>query len=73
MMGRFQLSERKGLLKKNSKLKVVPKKIRPLRTFAVGYIPYIVLSYMVCIPSYSTGIYELKVIMRVNVVEGKFL
>ena len=27
----FQLSKRKGLLKKNSKLKVGPKKIRPLR------------------------------------------
>ena len=26
MIGCFQLSERKGLLKKNSKLKVVPKK-----------------------------------------------
>ena len=29
MMGYFQLSERKGLLKKNSKLKVVPKKNSP--------------------------------------------
>ena len=49
MMGYFQLSERKGLLKKH-----------PFRTFAVGYIPYIVLLYMVCIPSYSTGIDELN-------------
>ena len=31
-MGCFQLSERKDLLKKNSKLKVVPKKIRPVRS-----------------------------------------
>ena len=30
MMGCSQLSERKGLLKKNSKLKVVPKKIHPV-------------------------------------------
>ena len=29
MMGCFQLSERKDLLKKNSKLKVVPKKNSP--------------------------------------------
>ena len=32
----------------------------PLRTFIVGYIPHNVLSYTVSIPSYSTGIYELK-------------
>ena len=35
MMGCFQLSERKGLLKKNSKLKVVPKKICPNRALPV--------------------------------------
>ena len=37
---------------------VVP--THPLRTFIVGYIPHNVLSYTVSIPSYSTGIYELK-------------
>ena len=34
--------------------------MHPLRTFIVGYIPQNVLSYTVSIPSYSTGIYELK-------------
>ena len=36
MLGCSQLSERKGLLKKNSKLKVVPKKIRPDRANFFG-------------------------------------
>ena len=60
MMGCFQLSERKALLKKNSKLKVVPKKNSPGPEYHHAVWPWsiIIMTILVCgeVRSVPTGV-----------------